>query len=670
MKAPSTISYNVVSCTSEDPSNPISTIQTSSIRSSGWQSSNNPRYPVEFVIDFGLEAEIDTIQFVSHQYKIASRVDLYVSKSDKKFQALGSFQFSDNSFTNFTARELKSATLNGIRAQFVKVSIPGCHVNASNPGNQVGLISLNVIGRGGSLMKTQHIPVKQGDGSSAKDMLEQLERQKKEAVAKEDFKQAEMLKQQIERLKKAYDQIAVLQKQKNEAVAREDYATAQTLKNEIDFLLKGDQQFSKTQNFNMSKQIEQSFSRTKPLPKQAIQQDFDDNFHNEPEPEPEPIKPPPRRKQPPREKPPSPPPANPQKQQKPPPKQNIQQSNNIFDDGVSSLENAIPPPPRRDLPMGDPDDRPIHPAKDAFNEPKNFADERPIHPAKDAFSAPKNLADERPIHPARDIGGKAGAPPKRAPPRQGGNDDMVKDPEELKPEQASEAGLLIDLFGKRPVACFYSHAWNLRVSGITDLGKLICGLKDNQVNAFSRYCYIMRHRVLETHRTVFQTAIDNVKSTAEKLNLSASDLERCINQFIPQLIPKVGCAQAALSKIACKFLLWLCDKGLYDIVVPIVTKPLKNKNQYLIALAQIHTMRKMIIRKGDIKSIRGLSLQSIMAFVVPCLESAKNEVRTEAIEMIVALEAICGSTIYQYFEKVNPKTRAAIDSAIKQAKEK
>ncbi|OHT07263.1 UvrB/uvrC motif family protein [Tritrichomonas foetus] len=638
-KAPSTLGYNILSCTSEDSAHPISSIQSSSIRSTGWQSSPNPRYPIEFILDLGSNAEIDTIQFVSHQFKIAARVDLYVASSDRKFQALGSFQFSDNSFSNFTARELKSATLNGIKAQFIKVSIPGCHANGNNSTNQVGLISLNVIGKGGSLMKTQPINVK-SEGTSS-DMLEQLERQKREAVEKEHFKQAEILKQQIDRLRRAYSQITALQQQKNEAIAHEDYATALRLKNEIDFLLKGEASSPSPQQQQMmqSQQIQQTFNRTRnaqnlPPP--------ESNYMDE---EPEPAKPPPRRK------------ANNNNS-------NSNNNNNLnmrkqqpIDDGISSLEDAIPPKPRREIPRNrQPDERPIHPSKDAFDQ------DRPIHPSK------PNPVDERPIHPAKSSEGNS---PKRAPPHAGpgGDNDLVKEPEELKPEEATEAGLLIDLFGKRPVACFYSHAWNLRVSGITELAKMICGLKDNQVNAFSRYCYIIRKRVQETHKAVFQAALENVMSTAEKLDLSRNDLERCINQFIPQLIPKVGCAQAALSKLSCKFLIWLCEKEQYDIVVPIITKPLKNQNQYLIALAQIKTMRKIIMAKGDLKGITGLTLPAAMGFVVPCLESPKNEVRTEAIKMVVALEAICGSTIYQYFEKVNPKVRAAIDSAIKSAKE-
>jgi centrosomal protein CEP104 len=245
MKVPTSLGYTVVSCTSDDPTHPISSIQCASIRSPGWQSSPSPRYPIEFILDLGTSADLETLQFVSHQYKIASRVDIYIANADRQFQALGSFGFTDNARTNYAARELKSATLQGIKAHYLKISIPGCHPNSNNPQNQVGLVSINIIGRGG-------MPKSQAAGNVAAnafvgdalptDMLDILERQKKEAVLREDFRKAEALKQQIERLRRSHDQIMRLHREKTEAIQREDYATAQRLKLEIDSLLNGQTQ--------------------------------------------------------------------------------------------------------------------------------------------------------------------------------------------------------------------------------------------------------------------------------------------------------------------------------------------------------------------------------------------------------------------------------------------
>lgn len=604
MKGATSLGYSIISCTSEDPSHPASAIQVASIRSTGWQSASQPHYPIDLVVDLGALVELNTIQFVSHPYKIASRIDLYVAGQEQHFQALGSFQFSDNSHTNYTQRELRSATLNGIKAQYIKISIPGCHMNTNNPSNQVGIVSLNVIGKGG-LSKMQNVSPKQlagQQGSDTTDMLESLERQKKDAVAREDFKAAEALKQQIDRLRRAYDQVMQLQTQKNEAIAKEDYVTAQRLKNEIDYLLSGER--NQPPPHQQQVQFEQQYEQPKRQQRQPP-----------PQMEEEEPQPPPRRVQRNAEQPP-PQRDPPRKQRQPPPS--------------DSLEDAIPPPSKRERPG---EDRPIHPAPDAGNDGVSSS-------------------------------------PKRAPKRAMNDDhELATEPEELSAENSQEAGILVDLFGTKPVACFYSKAWNLKVQGITELGKLIMGLKDSQSNAYYRYCYIMKHRVQETHKAVFTAALENIQLVGNKLKLSNSDMNRAINQMISQLVPKVGCAQASLSKLACDFLVWLADKEQWDIVIPIIIHPVKNQNQFKIALAQLQTLSQIIMKKGEISSIPGLTMPTIMNFLVPCLESPKNEVRTAAIELVVALECIAGSAIYQYFEKLHPRIKKAIEEAIQASKE-
>ena len=660
--APSTIGYRVISCSSEDPQHPISAIQSSSIRSTGYQSAANPKYPIEFILDLGSVAEIDTIQFVSHQYKIASRLDLYVALEDQKFRALGSFQFSDNSFTDFKARELKSATLNGIRAQYIKISIPGCHANGSNVSNQIGLISLNIIGRGGSIAPSQ-LNKTIGPGqlygndlgstmSSTNDLLEQLERQKKEAVAKEEFKKAESLKQQIDRLRRAYSQITVLQQQKNDAIAHEDYATAQRLKNEIDFLLRGE-----ISQPSQPQQVPQQMQQ----PPQRNQQSFQTTSNQ-------------KQKYPSNDQPPPAVQAQQKRKAKKPTNSNKIPLNEVdLNDPTANLEDAIPTQPHRDESHIASDERPIHPSPSAFNDDDlndQYNDLNPP-PSKVKRAKVKNPADERPIHPSKDANfdvdtdkpsPKARKKPGPAPAQSG--KDLATDPEELSPQYASEASLLIELFGQRPVACFFSHAWNLRKSAIQELGQMIIGLKDRQKEAFSRYCFIMRHRVQEVHKAVFQAAIENIMSTADALNLSTQNLGDCINQMITQLIPKVGCSQNELSNIACHFLLWLCGKDLYDIVVPIVMKPLKNQNQYLIALAQLDTLNDMIIDKMGVEKIPGLTVKNVMEFSVPFLEHPNLKVRNQAIVLVVTMNKFYGTRINQYYDKVNKNVKFAIDSAI------
>jgi hypothetical protein len=65
MHAATGLGYSIHSCTSDNPQYPIASIQSASVRSPGWQCSPSPRYPVEFVLDLGAVADLETIQFVA-----------------------------------------------------------------------------------------------------------------------------------------------------------------------------------------------------------------------------------------------------------------------------------------------------------------------------------------------------------------------------------------------------------------------------------------------------------------------------------------------------------------------------------------------------------------------------------------------------------------------------
>jgi centrosomal protein CEP104 len=238
------LAYTILSCSSEDPSYPIASIQSSTIRSNGWQSAPNTRFPVEFVVDLGSKCDLETLQFVSHQSKIPQRVDLFFGESPMKFRTLGSFQFSDNSQTRYSARELKSANLQRVSARYLRVSIASCHRNVNNPGNQVGLVSFKVIGRGEQAKpaaearqpKLSHAQLDANFDSR----VARLEQQKREAVAAEEFTLAGQLKKEIDTLKGQRDRLLQLQRAKQEAIAVEDFVAANDYKVQIERLLGGE----------------------------------------------------------------------------------------------------------------------------------------------------------------------------------------------------------------------------------------------------------------------------------------------------------------------------------------------------------------------------------------------------------------------------------------------
>jgi centrosomal protein CEP104 len=181
---------------------------------------------------------LETLQFVSHQSKIPQRVDLFFGESSTKFRTLGSFQFSDNSQSRYSARELKSANLQRVSARYLRVSIANCHRNVNNPANQVGLVSFKVLGRGEQApLPPPPPPPPDADLDSR---VARLEQRKREAVAAEEFTLAGQLKREIDALKAQRDRLLQLQRAKQDAITMEDFVAANDYKVQIERLLAGE----------------------------------------------------------------------------------------------------------------------------------------------------------------------------------------------------------------------------------------------------------------------------------------------------------------------------------------------------------------------------------------------------------------------------------------------
>ncbi len=78
---------------------------------------------------------------------IISPIIQSINTSDYKMETIGSIVFSDNSQTNYKARELNTATLSARKVRFLKLHIPSTHQNIHNIYKQVSLIAVNVIGQ-------------------------------------------------------------------------------------------------------------------------------------------------------------------------------------------------------------------------------------------------------------------------------------------------------------------------------------------------------------------------------------------------------------------------------------------------------------------------------------------------------------------------------------------
>jgi len=152
--ASSRLRYQVVRCTSEDPEYPVSELLAHSSQTRGWQTARFCEFPQEVGLEFEKPVHLRQVQFLSHQSKIATKIELYTALPEvgsgtgyetAQFKRLGYLSLDNNERSQFQARELKSVYVD-VSAQFLKILFHKCHVNRYNIVNQVGLIALHALG--------------------------------------------------------------------------------------------------------------------------------------------------------------------------------------------------------------------------------------------------------------------------------------------------------------------------------------------------------------------------------------------------------------------------------------------------------------------------------------------------------------------------------------------
>ena len=144
------LKFRVVHCQGEDPDYPVSELNVHSPQTKGWQSPRFCSFPQEIGLEFLTgTVRIQQIQLLSHQSKIATRVEIFMGVggdyASAKFQRLGYLSLDNNERSGFRARELKSVYIDAT-GQFLKLSFHKCYINKYNLYNQVGLIAINALG--------------------------------------------------------------------------------------------------------------------------------------------------------------------------------------------------------------------------------------------------------------------------------------------------------------------------------------------------------------------------------------------------------------------------------------------------------------------------------------------------------------------------------------------
>jgi centrosomal protein CEP104 len=235
----------------------------------GWQSVRFSTYPQELIFELADgEAKITKIQVLSHQSKIAKKIDIYIGlgthHTTAKFKRLGYLTLDSNERSSFQARELKTVFVDQ-NGKYIKFLIHEHHENKQNVFRQVGIVAVSFLGEinnetnnnllnhplsnnqyklGDDAKKISYrspyndITVDLALDPQTANKLRQLAEAKSRAIANEDYVTAKQIKLVEQELKALGSKLAQLDMAKSEAVAAEEYDLAKEIKDETDDLRK------------------------------------------------------------------------------------------------------------------------------------------------------------------------------------------------------------------------------------------------------------------------------------------------------------------------------------------------------------------------------------------------------------------------------------------------
>lgn len=157
--------FRIMSVSSEEKDYPASNLLTPKKGNKGWQCQRFCVFPQELILSFPQMSRISSMQLLSHQSKISSKIDILVAKGPRgnwdgdagslHFKKIGYFMLSNNESSNFQSRELKTVYIDS-DATFLKLILRKPHMNSVNLFNQVGIIAVIFFGKSGGNPKLTH----------------------------------------------------------------------------------------------------------------------------------------------------------------------------------------------------------------------------------------------------------------------------------------------------------------------------------------------------------------------------------------------------------------------------------------------------------------------------------------------------------------------------------
>lgn len=224
----------------------------------GWQTQKLPEYPQDLILHFkpGF-CRIYKVQILSHHYKIASQIELYIGITKEldddslyvEFTRLGFVTFDNNN--RFQDRELKSIKIQA-DCEYIRLVVKGCHQNRLNVHKQVGILAVNIIGHevrdhlenntsagiynspnimnDEGFTQQERSAVLQYPDFNLEQWIQVIRNTEEESAQDEDFKQAKLYKELGDRLTGLLRFLINLENEKLQAVATKDYDEAEKIK--------------------------------------------------------------------------------------------------------------------------------------------------------------------------------------------------------------------------------------------------------------------------------------------------------------------------------------------------------------------------------------------------------------------------------------------------------
>ena len=245
--------FRVVHSSTEEYGYPASELNAHSPSTRGWQSDKFCQWPQEIGVELLRgESRLSQLQVLSHQAKIATKIELFVGQGSNyhsaSWQRLGYLSLDSNERSSYQARELKTVYIDQV-GRFVKLVIHKNFVNKQNMFNQVGIVAINLLGQDntastGSLTNDSQIisnplndlSIDMNLDPLTAERLRLLSDAKARAVATEDYVTAKKIKAVEGDLSTLGSQLAKLDMAKRIAVADEDYDKAKEIKDQVDIL--------------------------------------------------------------------------------------------------------------------------------------------------------------------------------------------------------------------------------------------------------------------------------------------------------------------------------------------------------------------------------------------------------------------------------------------------